>query len=36
MSHPNIIKIHEFYQDDKFFYIVSELCKGGELFEKLA
>lgn len=35
-SHPNIIKIYEFYQDSKYFYIVSELCTGGELFEKLA
>ena len=35
LDHPNIIKIFEFYEDDRFFYIVTELCTGGELFEKL-
>eukprot|EP01017_Pseudomicrothorax_dubius_P034140 TRINITY_DN4645_c0_g3_i2.p1 TRINITY_DN4645_c0_g3~~TRINITY_DN4645_c0_g3_i2.p1 ORF type:complete len:444 (-),score=68.62 TRINITY_DN4645_c0_g3_i2:420-1751(-) len=35
LDHPNIIKIFEFYQDDKFFYIVTELCTGGELFDKI-
>ncbi|CAD8110074.1 unnamed protein product [Paramecium sonneborni] len=35
LDHPNIIKIYEFYQDDRFFYIVTELCTGGELFEKI-
>lgn len=34
-DHPNIIKIFEFYQDDRFFYIVTELCTGGELFDKI-
>ena len=35
LDHPNIIKIFEFYEDDRFFYIVTELCTGGELFEKI-
>lgn len=35
LDHPNIIKIYEFYQDSKFFYIVTELCTGGELFDKI-
>lgn len=29
------MKIYEFYQDDKYFYIVSELYTGGELFDKI-
>jgi calcium-dependent protein kinase len=29
------MKIYEFFQDDKYFYIVSELCTGGELFDKI-
>ena len=33
LDHPNILKIFEFYNDTKFFYIVSELCAGGELFD---
>ena len=27
--------IYEFYEDKANFYIVSELCKGGELFDKI-
>lgn len=34
-DHPNIIKIFEFYQDQNYFYIVTELCTGGELFDKI-
>lgn len=34
-DHPNIIKVYEFFQDEKFFYIVTELCLGGELFDKI-
>ena len=33
LDHPNIIKIYEMYEDAKKFYIVSELCTGGELFD---
>lgn len=35
LDHPNIIRIFEFYQDEKYFYIVTELCTGGELFDKI-
>ncbi|CAD8100160.1 unnamed protein product [Paramecium primaurelia] len=35
LDHPNIIKVFEFYQDERFFYIVTELCTGGELFDKI-
>ncbi|CAK84516.1 unnamed protein product (macronuclear) [Paramecium tetraurelia] len=35
LDHPNIIKIYEFYQDHKNIYIVTELCTGGELFDKI-
>ena len=33
LSHPNIMHIYEFYEDKANYYIVSELCKGGELFD---
>lgn len=36
LDHPNIIKVYEFYQDKNFFYIVSELCTGGELFDRIS
>lgn len=35
LDHPNILKIYEFYFDSKNFYIVTEYCKGGELFDKI-
>jgi len=35
LDHPNIIKIYEFYQDKNRFYIVTELCTGGELFDHI-
>jgi calcium-dependent protein kinase len=33
LSHPNIMQVFEFYDDSTNFYIVSELCSGGELFD---
>jgi len=36
LSHPNIMQIYEFYDDAKHFYIVSEVCNGGELFEQIS
>ena len=30
------MQIFEFFDDNKNFYIVSEFCSGGELFEKIS
>lgn len=35
LDHPNILKLFEFFQDDINYYIVTELCEHGDLFEKL-
>ena len=35
LDHPNILKIFELFEDEKRYYIVTELCKGGELFDEL-
>ena len=35
LDHPNILKIFELYEDDKRYYIVTELCTGGELFDEI-
>mmetsp|Transcript_22576 Transcript_22576/g.22326 ORF Transcript_22576/g.22326 Transcript_22576/m.22326 type:complete len:469 (+) Transcript_22576:13-1419(+) len=35
LDHPNVLKIYEFYQDDKNYYLITELCTGGELFDRI-
>ncbi|SBS87418.1 calcium-dependent protein kinase, putative, partial [Plasmodium ovale curtisi] len=35
MSHENIIKFKDFFEDKNKFYIVLEKCEGGELFYKV-
>jgi len=36
LDHPNILKLYELYEDDKRYYLVEELCTGGELYDELA
>lgn len=33
LDHPNIIKLFEVFEDAKYFYMVMELCTGGELLD---
>jgi calcium-dependent protein kinase len=35
LDHPNILTVFEVYEDEKQFCIVTELCMGGELFDKI-
>lgn len=35
LDHPNILKLYEFYQDDKNYYLITEFCSGGELFDRI-
>jgi len=35
LAHPNILKLYEVYEDDEQFYLVMELVKGKELFDKI-
>jgi calcium-dependent protein kinase len=35
LDHVNILKIYEFFNDDNYIYIISEHCRGGELYTKL-
>jgi len=35
LDHPNILKIYEFYQDEQSYYLVTEYCSGGELYDRI-
>ena len=36
MTHPNVVHIERFYDNDpKYFYMVLELMAGGELFDRI-
>ena len=32
-SHPNIMRIYELLNDDKFYFVVSEFIRYGELYD---
>ncbi|KAI5056652.1 hypothetical protein GOP47_0028470 [Adiantum capillus-veneris] len=34
-GHPNIVSIHDTFEDSSLVYIVMELCTGGELFRRV-
>lgn len=34
-THPNIMRIFELLEDNKHYYIVSELIEGGELYKRI-
>jgi calcium-dependent protein kinase len=36
VDHPNIIKLHEVFFGRRSVYLVTDLCRGGELFELLS
>ncbi|KAJ8598221.1 hypothetical protein CTAYLR_005529 [Chrysophaeum taylorii] len=35
IDHPNIIKLYDFFEEKKMYYMVIELMEGGELFERI-
>jgi calcium-dependent protein kinase len=35
LDHPNIIKVYEYFNTKRKLFIISELCTGGELFDKI-
>ena len=35
VDHPNIVRLFEVIEDDKYFNLLQELCTGGELLEKM-
>lgn len=35
LDHPHILNVYEYFEDAVHLYIVTELCTGGELFDKI-
>ena len=35
LDHPTILKIYEIFEDESSLYLVTDLCEGGELFDRL-
>ena len=35
LDHPNIVKIYEYFEDPKRFYIITDHIEGGELFDEI-
>ena len=35
LDHPNVLRLNEMYQDKRRFFVVTELCHGGELFDTI-
>lgn len=35
INHPNVVKLLDFSESSQFYYIVLELCPGGELFHQI-
>lgn len=36
IDHPNIIKLYDVYEDNKYIHLVFEYCSGGDLFDEIA
>ncbi len=35
INHPNIVKAFEFFEEEKYFYVILEYLDGGELFDRI-
>ncbi len=35
LNHPNIVNIFELFQDKRHYYLITEYCSGGELFDRI-
>lgn len=35
LDHPNVVKYFGTFVDEEYIHMVMELCKGGEVFERI-
>jgi calcium-dependent protein kinase len=35
LDHPNCIKLHQVFEDESNLFMVMDICKGGELFDRI-
>ena len=35
LDHPNILRLTEFFETENEIYLILDLCKGGELLDRL-
>ena len=35
VDHPNLVRLHEVYRDQRYFHFVMEQLSGGELFSRV-
>lgn len=35
LDHPHILKLFEHFEDEKYVYLITEVCRGGELFDRI-
>ena len=34
-DHPSLMKVYEIVEDSNHYYIISELMRGGELYDRI-
>ena len=35
LDHPHVLKLYEYFEDEEAVYLVTEICHGGELFDRI-
>mmetsp|Transcript_8398 Transcript_8398/g.15482 ORF Transcript_8398/g.15482 Transcript_8398/m.15482 type:complete len:124 (+) Transcript_8398:202-573(+) len=35
VNHPHIVRLYDVYENDKNIFLVTELCTGGELYDRV-
>ncbi|CAM9899989.1 unnamed protein product, partial [Phaeothamnion confervicola] len=35
LNHPNVVKVFGFYEEPQRFFVVMEIVRGGELFDRI-